>query len=148
MTRRRRWIISSIAVLVLGILAVVLWPTGDPFAGVETVAIRSPDWGEEPKGEVIQGPFIDGLKVTLGEKNIAIVGSVDQADAVLAVKEIRLDRIELLIEGGRLKGRASATCLLKNLETGQEYLMDFYLTLEDDQLEARLVTRKFWQLWK
>jgi hypothetical protein len=146
--RRRRWTIAIPAVLVIAILVIVFWPTGNPFAGVEAVAVQSPDWGATPRGEVIQGPFIEGLNVTLGEKNITIVGDLKKADAVLAIKDVKLGKIEVLIEGGQIKGQASATCILTNLKNGEEYLMDFYLTLVDGEVEAKLVTRKFWQFWK
>ncbi len=146
--RRRRWTLAIPAVLVIAILAVIFWPTGDPFAGVERVAVQSPDWGETPREEIIQGPFIEGLQITLGEKNITIVGDLEKADAVLAIKEIKLGKLEVLIAEGRIHGRASATCILTNLKTGEEYLMDFYLTLENGRVEARLVTRKFWQFWR
>jgi len=145
---RKGWAVAVPAVLAIAILAVVFWPTGDPFAGVEAVAIQSPDWGEAPQGELIRGPFIEGLKITLGEKNITIVGNLGEADAVLVVKEIELGKLEVLIAEGQIRGQLSATCILKNLKTGEEYLMDFYLTLEDGELKARLVARKFWEFWR
>ncbi|MCR4403991.1 MAG: hypothetical protein NUW06_01620 [Candidatus Acetothermia bacterium] len=145
---KSRWVLGIPAVVAVAVLVVVLWPTGDPFAGVETVAIQGPDWGRSAQDELIQGPFIEGLEITLDEKNIRIVGNVNEADAVLAIRDLKLGKIELTIEGGQVRGRASATCVLKNLKTNEEYLLDFYLTLEDSRLEARLETRKFWQFWK
>lgn len=145
---KSRWILAALAVVVVTVVVVLLWPTGDPFAGVETVAIQGPDWGRSPQGEVLRGPFIEGLEITLDEKNIKIVGDVSQADAVLAIRDLKLGKIELTIEGGRVRGRASATCVLTNLRTNEEYLLDFYLTLENGKLEARLETRKLWQFWK
>lgn len=145
---KSRWMLGILAVVAVAVLVVVLWPTGDPFAGVETVAIQGPDWGNSPQDELIHGPFIEGLEITLREKNIRIVGNVNEADAVLAIRDLKLGKIELTIEGGKVRGRASATCVLTNLKTDEEYLMDLYLTLEDGKLEARLETRKLWQFWK
>lgn len=147
---KRRWTIagSVVATIAIAALVVVFWPTGDPLAGVETVAIRSPNWGEKPQGETIRGPFIDGLKVTLGEKNITIVGTVAEADALLEIRDIKIGKIEILIQEGHIKGNLSATCTLTDLESGREHLMDFYLVLENDTIEANLVTQKFWQVWK
>lgn len=145
---RSRWILGALAVGAIAILVVVLWPTGDPFAGVEAVAIQGPDWGRSPQGELLRGPLLEGLELTLDEKRIRIVGDVNEADAVLAIKEIKAGRIELAFEAGQVRGRASATCVLTNLKTNEEYLMDFYLTLEGGKLEARLVTRRFWEFWK
>lgn len=145
---KSRWMLGILAVVAVAVLVVVLWPTGDPFAGVETVAIQGPDWGNSPQDELIHGPFIEGLEITLREKNIRIVGNVNEADAVLAIRDLKLGKIELTIEGGKVRGRASATCVLTNLKTDEEYLMDLYLALEDGKLEARLETRKLWQFWK
>ncbi len=147
---KKTWAItgSVVAVIAIAVLIVVFWPTGDPLAGVDTVAIQSPNWGEEPQGDIIQGPFIDGLQVTLGKKDITIVGNVDQADAILAVKDIKVGRIEVLIQEGRFRGKVSATCTLTDLRSGQERLMDFYLTLNNETVVAKLVARKFWQVWK
>lgn len=146
----RKWTItgSVVAVIAIAVLVIVLWPTGDPLAGVETVAIQSPNWGEEPQGEIIRGPFIDGLEVTLGEKNITIVGTAAEADAILAIKEIEVGRIEVLIQEGSVRGRVTAVCTLVDLQTSKEHVMDFHLTLEDGTIEADLVARKFWQVWK
>ena len=146
----KKWTItgSVVAVIAIAVLIIVFWPTGDPLAGVETVAIQSPNWGEEPQGEIIQGPFIDGLEVTLGEKNITIVGTAAEADAILAIKEIEVGRIEVLIQAGSIRGKVTAVCTLVDLQTGKERVMDFHLTLEDGTVEADLVARKFWQVWK
>ena len=147
---RGKWAItgSVVAIFAVAVLIVVFWPTGDPLAGVETVAIQSPNWGAEPQGEIIRGPFIDGLEVTLGEKDITIVGTVAEADAILAINEIEVGRIEVLIQAGSVRGRVNAVCTLVDLQTGKEHLMDFRLTLEDGTVEADLVARKFWQVWK
>lgn len=146
----RKWTIagSVVAVIAIAVLVIVFWPTGDPLAGVETVAIQSPNWGEEPQGEIIQGPFIDGIEVALGEKNITIVGTAAEADAILAIKEIEVGRIEVLIQAGSIRGKVTAVCTLVDLQTGKERVMDFHLTLEDGTIEADLVARKFWQVWK
>lgn len=143
-----RWVLVTLVVVIVAILVVFLWPTGDPFAGIETVAIQGPDWGRWPQGELIRGPFLEGLEIFLNGRKIRIVGDVGQADAVLAIRGLNLGKIELTIEAGKVRGRASATCVLTNLKTSEEYLMDFYLTLEDGELEARLVTRRFWEFWK
>ena len=148
MNNRWTWVGGAVAVIVIAALIVVLWPSGDPLAGVETIAVESLDWREAPQGEIIQGPFFNGLKVILRDRNITIVGNVDEADAVLVIKEIKLDRIEVLINEGGVKGKASATCVLTDVETGEEAILDFYLTVENGTVEAKLVPRRFWQVWK
>ncbi len=148
MNNKWAWVGSAVAVVAIAALIVVFWPSGDPLAGVETIAVESIDWREAPQGEIIQGPFLNGLKIILGDKNITIVGNVDEADAVLVIKEIKLDKIEVLINEGGIKGKASATCVLTDLKTDEETILDFYLTIENGTVEAKLVPRKLWQFWK
>jgi hypothetical protein len=69
-------------------------------------------------------------------------------NVAFAIEEIKLGKLEVLIAEGEIRGELSATCILTNLKTGEEYTLDFYLTLEDGEVEARLVTRKFWQFWE
>ncbi len=148
MKRKWIWIGSVVAVLAIGVLAVAFWPTGDPLARVETIAIQAPNWGKDPQGEIIREPFIDGLVVFLGDKNITIVGNVDEADAVLAIEDIQVMKIEISIQEGQVRGRVVAACVLTELWSGKEHTMDFYLTLNDEEVEAKLVSRKFWQFWR
>ncbi len=145
-----RWTVfgSVLAIVVIALLVVVFWPTKDPLAGVETVAVQGPDWGSTPQGGVIETPFLHGLEVTLSDKHITIVGQKDQADALLVVDEVKLGRIELVIAGGEFKGSLSATCTLTDLRSGLKHRMAFSLTLRNGVLEARLVPQKFWQIWK
>jgi len=148
MNNKWTWAGGTVAVVAIAALIVVFWPSGDPLAGVETIAVESLDWRESPQGEIIQGPFFDGLKVILGNRNITIVGNVDEADAVLVIKEIKLGKIEVLINEGGVKGKASATCVLTDIDTGEEAILDFYLAIENGTVEAKLVPRRFWQVWK
>lgn len=134
--------------LVVVILVIVFWPTPSPFAGIDTVAVQSPNWGQAPKGEVIKGPFIEGLEVTLGEENITIVGNLDEADALLAITEIKTGKIEVRLEEGQITGLITATCILTNLDNGKYYTLDFYLTFGDGEPRSRLKVRRFWEFWK
>ena len=139
---------GAIAVGAVAAVIVVFWPGGDRLAGVETIAVESFDRREAPPGEIIQGAFCSGLNVVLESRNIAIVVDVDEADAILVIKEIKLDKIEVLINEGGVKGRARATCVLIDLKAGEETVLDFYLTVENGTVEAKLVPRRFWQVWK
>ena len=150
MKRNWRFVVLGGAAVAIVILVVVFWPAWDPLAGVETVALKSPNFEEAPQGEIIQGPFIEGLELTLGEKRITIVGSVDEADAVLEITDIaiNLGDIEIRIGESGISGKASAVCTLTDLRTGEEHIMDFYLTLKNGTVQARLVVRRFWEFWK
>jgi len=139
---------GTLAVVAIAALIVAFWPSGDPLAGVETVAVQSPDWGATPQGEIIQGPFFNGLKIILEDRNITIVGNVDEADAVLAIKEIKVETIEILFHEGGIKAEASATCVLTDLKSGEKEILDFYLTIGNRTVEAKLVPRRFWQFWR
>ena len=146
----RRWTIlgGALAAVAIAIVIVVLWPTKDPLAGVQAVAVQGPDWGKTPQAGTIEAPFLQGLQITLGDKHVTIVPTREQADAVLAVDEVKLGRIELVLQNGEFRGSASATCTLTNVRTGERHRMAFYLTVRNGTVSARLVPIKFWQLWK
>ncbi|QAA76593.1 MAG: hypothetical protein BIP78_0827 [Candidatus Bipolaricaulis sibiricus] len=134
------------AVIVVTLLVIVLWPPPDPLARVDTVAIRPPQW--ERTDPSVRGPFMDGLTVTLNERNVRIVADASAADAVLVVEEVRVDSIEVRLDSGQLRARLSATCVLTELKTGTRHQMDFRLELRDGTVRATLTARRFWEFWK
>lgn len=146
--RTKVWIGTAPLVIVAGVLAVVLWPAPDPLAGVNTVAILLPDWERDPADRAVQGPFMDGLTVTLNKRNVRIVADAGAADAVLAVQEVRVDSIELRLDSGQLRGRMSAACVLTDLRTGRTHRMDLQLQLGDGTVRATLRARRFWEFRK
>ncbi len=148
MSKTWEWILSGLAVVAIACLIIVLWPAGDPLAGVESVAVTPPDWGGTPRGAAVQGPFLRELELTLGDKNITIVADPAQADAVLVVKRVDLGRIAFRIDEGGITGRATAACVLTDQRTGERHLMDFSLTVRNGEVRARLVPRRFWEVWK
>lgn len=137
-------VISVVTVLIV----IVLWPAPDPLARVETVVIRPPDWEKEPANPAVRVPFMDGLTVTLGERNIRIVADPQAADAILVVRDIRVESLEFRLESGQLAGRVSATCVLTEARSGDTRTLDFVLEIKDGGVRATLVARKFWQFWK
>ena len=142
---KRTWIWGGLAVVVVAVVVIVLWPAPDPLAGVETVAVRV---GDRPaSGDV---DFEGELRVVLGDRDIAIVSDEASADAVLSLTDLRvnLGNVEISLTEGRLSGRASAECVLTDVRTGEVHTMDFYLRFENGSVRAELVPRKFWQFWK
>lgn len=148
MVHKMRWILTILTVVAAAVLVIILWPAGRPFAGVETVAIQIPNWGKSPNGEVIKGPFVDGLQLTLGEINVTVVDNLANADALLVIKDIKTGKIEVKVGEGKIKGRVTATLILTNLENGKYYTLYFYLTFGDGKPKTRLKVRRFWELWK
>jgi len=124
---------------------IVLWPAPDPLAGVETVALRV---GDEPAPTAVD--FESELRVILGDRDIRIVSDEASADVLLSLTDLRvnLGDIEISLTEGRLSGRASAECVLTDIRTGDVHTMDFVLRIENGTVSARLVPRKFWQVWK
>ena len=145
---RKRTSIGIAAVLVVTALIIVLWPAPDPLARVDTVAIRPPDWERDPANQAVRGPFMDGLTVTLNQRNVRIVADAGAADAVLVVQDVRVGSIEIRLDSGQLRARMSATCVLTEVRTGKTQVMDFTLEIRDGTVRASLVARKFWQFWK
>lgn len=142
--RRRTWIGVGMVIAVTVLLVLVLWPPPDPLAGVTTVAIQPPDW--EGRDPTLRAPFLDGLSVTLGTKDVRLVADPTAADAVLAVQDVRVDSVVLRLDSGVLTGRLSATCLLTDRRTGRTQAMDFRLELRDGTVRATLTPRRWWQL--
>jgi len=141
----RTWIWGGLAVVVVAVVVIVLWPAPDPLAGVETVAVRV---GDRPaSGDV---DFEGELRVVLGDRDIEIVSDEASADAVLSLTDLRvnLGNVEISLTEGRLSGRASAECVLTDVRTGEVHTMDFYLRFDNGSVRAELVPRKFWQFWK
>ncbi len=139
---------AALGIAATAVLVVVLWPTPDPLANVSTVAIRPPDWERDSANQAVRGPFMDGLTVTLNERNVRIVADTQAADAVLVVRDVRVEAIELRLDSGQLTGRVNATCVLTELQTGDTWVMDFTLELRNGTVRASLAARKFWQFWK
>ena len=69
MSRTWKWILSGLAVVVVACVIVVLWPAGDPLAGVDSVAVAPPDWSADPQGAAVRGPFLKGLEITLEDRS-------------------------------------------------------------------------------
>ena len=144
--KKWKWVGSIAGVVIIAVVVILLWPAADPLAGVETVAIRV---GDDPtsRSEV---DFERELRVVLGNRDIRIVADEASADVILSLTDLRvnLGEIEISLTEGRLRGRATAICVLTDVRTGERHTMDFVLTMEDDSVRAELVPRKFWQFWK
>jgi hypothetical protein len=127
------------------VAAVLLWPAPDPFAGVETVAIRV---GAEPAASPID--FESELSVVLGDRSIRIVSDEASADAVLAVTDMRLNLgdVQISFTNGQVSGTAAAICQLTNVRTGKSYTMDFVVRIGNGGVTANLTPRKFWEVWR
>ena len=146
MSSRTRWMTGLSAILVAAILALLLWPTPDPLAGVETVAIRvGNDAGPSQAFD-----FETELGLVLSGRNIRVVSDESAADLVLSLDDFRvnLGDIEISLTDGTLRGRASAICVVTDVRTGESHTMDFVIQIEDGNVNAELHGRKFWEFWK
>ena len=140
------WVGGFLWVVIIAAIIIVLLPAPDPLAGVDTVAIRVGDEPAAPQGV----DFEDELRLVLGDRDIRIVGGEASADVILSLEDFsfNLGDIEISLTEGRLRGRASAVCRVTDVETGETHILDFHLRLEDGEVSAELVPRKFWQFWK
>jgi hypothetical protein len=137
--------IVGVAVVVVAVAVIVLWPATDPLAGVETVAVRV---GSEPATSGVD--FESELHVALGGRDIRIVADEAVADIVLELTDfvVNLGDVQISLTEGSLRGRATALCKLTEVRTGKVHVMDFVLTFEGDAVRAELLPRKFWEFWK
>ena len=131
--------------LAIVVAVVLLWPAPDPLANVETVAVRVGS-ASRPAGLDVQSE----LDVLLGDRNIRIVSDETAADMVLELTDftVNLGNIEISLSDRSFRGRATAVCTLTDLRTGDTYVMDFVIEVQNDRVRADLVPRKFWQFWK
>ena len=127
-----------LGVLVIAVAIVTLWPSPDPLAGVQTVAITGPD-GQKPG---LASQVFQGLEIALGEHNIKIVANTSEADAIFTIEpqaaDVRID------EQGF---RARVQCLVTR-DDGSKYGMDLYITADAQGISAKLESRRFWEFWK
>ena len=147
MSSRTRWITGLSAILAVAILALLfVWPTPDPLAGVETVAVRV-GTNAVPSQAF---DFETELGLVLSGRNIRVVSDESAADLVLSLDDFRvnLGDIEISLTDGTLRGRASAICVVTDVRTGESYTMDFVIQIEDGDVNAELHGRKFWEFWK
>ena len=146
MGKRAIWPWGIVGVMMIGVLAMVLWPAPDPLAGASTVALRRGDRAPESIGI----DYAHELRVVLSGRDIAIVSDESAADLVLVLDDVRvnLGDIEISLTQGRLRGNARAVCIVTDLRTGDVHTMDFVLRFEDGDVQAELTARKFWQFWK
>jgi len=146
MNSRTRWMTGLSVILVAAILALLLWPTPDPLAGVDTVAIRvGNDAGSSQAFD-----FETELGLVLSGRNIRVVSDESAADLVLSLDDFRvnLGDIEISLTDGTLRGRATAICVVTDVRTGESHTMDFVIQIEDGNVNAELHGRKFWEFWK
>jgi hypothetical protein len=143
--RQNRWL-GLLGMAALAVAVILLWPAPDPLAGAQTVAVRI---GDSPPaaGRV---DYLGELRMVLSGRDLKLVSDESSADRVLVLTEFRLDLgdIELVLSGGRLRGRAQAACIVTDLQTGETHVMDFVIRFLDGQVHAELIPRKFWQFWK
>lgn len=146
MSSNLKWSIGSIAVVLVAILVIVLWPVSDPLAGVETVAVRI---GDEPSTS--DGfDFEEELALVLSGRDIRIVSDESAADLVLSLDDFRvnLGDIEISLTDGTFRGKASAVCVVTDVRTGETHTMDFVIQIENGDVHAQLIGRKIWEFWK
>ncbi len=132
--RMKRWILIAVIVAVAAGI-VVLWPAPDPLQGVETVAIST------PSGEGVKLPpeVFDGLEIVLNDRQIRIVSDPEEADAL-----ITLIPEEVTVRISRETG-LEVRALLQLTKDGKLYQLNLVVTLNEQGLTARLVSKRFWE---
>ncbi len=144
MSSRAWWAVG--AVVVVAVAAVLLWPAPDPLANVDAVTIRV---GNEPSASE-SFDFHTQLELVLSGRNIRVVSDEAAADLVLSLDDFRvnLGDIQISLTDGNLQGKASAVCIVTDVRTGKTHTMDLTMQLENGDVRAELIGRKFWQFWK
>lgn len=127
--------------VVFAIIAAVLWPAPDPLAGVQTVALST---SSAPETDLAPN-VLSGFEVALGQHRIRIVSDRAQADAVIIVEPQSAD-VNLQFGQDGFRGSATIRCLITKGD--QQSVMFLNLTVDDNGVQAELVGKKFWEVWK
>jgi len=146
MKSKTRWMVGILVVIVAAILVVLFLPVPDPLAEVDTVAVRV--GSDSPASSSLD--FESELSLVLSGRDIRIVSDEASADLVLSLDDfsVNLGDIEISLTDGMLRGKASAVCTVTDVRTGDTHTMDFVLQIENGDVHAELIGRKFWQFWK
>lgn len=146
MTSGVKWLVGILLIMATAVVVMILWPASDPLAGVDSVAIRVRD----DSASTHSFDFEAELGLVLSGRNIRVVSDEAAADLVLSLDELRvnLGDIEISLTDGTLRGKASAVCIVTDVRTGETHTMDFTIQVENGDVRAALVGRKFWQFWK
>lgn len=133
---------TGLLILLVAVGALLLWPAPDPLADVDTVALTTTT-GTDPSS--LEKRVLDGFEVALGKHRIRIVSDRAQADAVIVIEPQSAD-VRFNIDQDGFRGSATIRCLVR--KGGQESVMFLILTLNQDGLQAELIGRKVWEVWK
>lgn len=137
------WGVTVLAVVLVAVAAVLLWPASDPLANVQTVAIQPLGNNAKPSADSSQQPpLVRGLEVALDDHHIRIVTDPEAADAVIAVE---FDTADIHLDKSGIQATARLTVTKKNGERGVLFLN---LNVDQDGIHAYLIQRKFWEFWK
>lgn len=127
--------------VVFAAIAAVLWPAPDPLAGVQTVALST---SSSPAADLAPS-VLSGFEVALGQHRIRIVSDRDQADAVIVVEPQSAD-LNFKLDQEGFRGSATIRCLVTKGD--QQSVMFLNLAVDGSGVQAELVGRKFWEVWK
>jgi len=142
---KRSWVLTLGGIVLLLIGALLLWPTSDPLANVQTVALQLPGQQSQPAAEKTgseQPPLARGLKVALGERHIRIITDPEAADALISVE---FDQADIHLDQNGIQ--ATARCIITK-KNGQRGVLLLTLTVDQQGIHARLVQPKSWQFWR
>jgi hypothetical protein len=146
MKPRAKAILGVVLTIVAAIAVVVLLPAPDPLRNARTVYI---DTGAAQGGRgAIE--LEEGLNFVLNDRELTLVFSRSEADVELRIQDVsvNLGNVTVSLSQGGISGRVKAVCRATNLRTSKKYTMDLTVTVDNDMVSAKLVSRKFWEFWK
>ena len=138
--------ISSVTILIAAVVLVVLWPAPDPLRNAQTVYLET---GSDQSGHG-SAEMEEGIGFVLNDRNLVLVSTRAEADAEINVQDIsvNLGDVTVSLGQGGLSGEVKATCRVTNLHSNKTYTMDLTVTVHAGTVSAKLVGRKFWEIWK
>lgn len=138
-----RWGVTVVAVVLVAVAVVLLWPPSDPLAHVQTVAVQTSGKSRTDQADNSQQPpLVRGLEVALGDHHIRIVTDPEAADAVIAIE---FDAADIHLDKNGIQATARCIVTKKNGDSGVLFLN---LNVDQTGIHATLIQRRFWEFWK
>jgi len=130
-----------ILIVLIALAVAWLWPAPNPLDGVQTVALASS--GGDPVA--LDAQVLDGFEVALGKHRIRLVSDPSQADALIVIEPQSAD-VSFSLDQEGFRGTASIRCLVS--KDGQQSVMYFNLSIDENGVHGEMVGTKFWEVWK
>ncbi len=144
MSKKAKYVLGVVSVLIVVVGMMLAWPVPDPLAGGRTVYMR---WGLNLFPDQWKGSISAEIDAMVGNRRVTLVTDESEADVVLILRSFRISSEEEFITTGT--GQAQLEFRAIDTRTGNEHTVDLYAQATAWHIEeSKLRTRRFWEFWK